>query len=148
MRKLGLIAGGGGLPVTLANHCLDSGRDLFVVRLKGFADLELGEFPGEDVGIAQIGRAVRAMRKAGCQTVCLAGTVRRPDFATIRPDLMTLRLLPGIMAAARQGDDALLSFLLQQLERAGFQVEGAHEVMGELTLPTGPIGRHRPRPQD
>ena len=37
MSKLGLIAGGGGLPVEIAEHCERSGRPLFVVRLKGFA---------------------------------------------------------------------------------------------------------------
>ena len=37
MRKLGLIAGGGGLPVEIAQHCERSGRPFFVIRLKGFA---------------------------------------------------------------------------------------------------------------
>ena len=37
MRKLGLIAGGGSLPVEIAEHCERSGRPLFVIRLKGFA---------------------------------------------------------------------------------------------------------------
>ena len=37
MRKLGLIAGGGTLPVEIAEHCRRSGRALFVIRLKGFA---------------------------------------------------------------------------------------------------------------
>ena len=37
MSKLGLIAGGGGLPVEIAQHCERSGRPLFVIRLKGFA---------------------------------------------------------------------------------------------------------------
>ena len=36
MRKLGLIAGGGSLPVEIAEHCQRSGRPLFVIRLKGF----------------------------------------------------------------------------------------------------------------
>src|SRR5258708_31108643 len=32
-------------------------------------------------------------------------------------------------------------------EKAGFVPEGAHEVMGDLTLPPGPMGRHRPGPE-
>ena len=148
MRKLGLIAGGGGLPVTLAHHCLDTGRALFVVRLKGFADPELDEFPGAEVGIAQFGRAIRVMRAAGVEAACFAGKVSRPDFSKLQPDLTTLKLLPGIIAAAARGDDALLSHLIGILEKAGFHAEGAHEVMGELTLPLGPLGRHRPRPVD
>ena len=46
MPKLGLIAGGGGLPVEIATACQQAGRPLFVVRLKGFAGPELAAFPG------------------------------------------------------------------------------------------------------
>ena len=38
MRKLGLVAGGGGLPAEIAERCRRTGRPYFVVRLKGFAD--------------------------------------------------------------------------------------------------------------
>ena len=53
MRKLGLIAGGGDLPVRLARQCQAVGRPLFVLRLKGMADPELAAFDGADVGIAE-----------------------------------------------------------------------------------------------
>ena len=35
MTRLGLIAGGGRLPLEIAEHCRRTGRPLFVVRLKG-----------------------------------------------------------------------------------------------------------------
>ena len=38
MEKLGLIAGGGALPLEVAQDCVAAGRHLFVIRLKGFAD--------------------------------------------------------------------------------------------------------------
>jgi DUF1009 family protein len=148
MTKLGLIAGGGGLPISLANHCLSAGRPLFVLRLKGFADHELDDFPGEEVGIAELGRAIRELRSAHCEVVCFAGQVTRPDFGALRPDLRGLAALPGILIAARRGDDALLRCLLREFEKEGFRIEGANEVMGELALPAGLLGRHAPRPQD
>ena len=52
MRKLGLIAGGGQLPVSLADQCRSVGRPLFVVRLKSMADPILTGFEGDDIGIA------------------------------------------------------------------------------------------------
>ena len=55
MKKLGLIAGGGALPVELAQHCEQAGRPFFVVRLKGFADARLAEHPGAEIGIAGLG---------------------------------------------------------------------------------------------
>ena len=43
MQKLGLIAGGGTLPVEIAEHCRRSGRPLFVIRLDGLITKFMGE---------------------------------------------------------------------------------------------------------
>ena len=144
MRKLGLIAGGGGLPVEIAEHCERSGRLLFVIRLRGFAGADLAPFAGAEVGLAELGKCFKLLRRAGCEAVCLAGNVARPDFSTLVPDLRGLKALPGAVMAAARGDDALLRFLVGEFEKEGFAVEGAHEVMEDLTLPRGPLGRHRP----
>ncbi|HWF00608.1 MAG TPA: UDP-2,3-diacylglucosamine diphosphatase LpxI [Caulobacteraceae bacterium] len=138
--KLGLIAGGGDLPLALARHCAASGRALHVIRLKGFADVSMSAFEGSDIGIAELGKGFAALRRASCQSVCFAGLVRRPDLRALRPDLRGLAALPGAVAAAARGDDALLSFLLREFEREGFHVEGAHEVMGGLAVGQGPFG--------
>lgn len=141
---LGLIAGGGALPATLADQCLAAGRPVFVVRLRGFAEPALARFPGAEIGVAELGAIFAALRSAGCRSVCMAGTVTRPDFAALKPDLRGLRALPGAVAAARKGDDALLRFLLAEFEREGFAVEGAHQVAAALTLPPGALGRYAP----
>jgi UDP-2,3-diacylglucosamine hydrolase len=145
--KLGLIAGGGALPVSLAHHCRAAGRPLFVVRLKGFADPDLSAFDGADVGLAELGKGIGALRQARCESVCFAGIVARPNFRDLKPDLRGLAALPGAITAARQGDDGLLSYLIGEFEREGFAVEGAHEVMAELTLEEGVMGAHAPGPE-
>jgi UDP-2,3-diacylglucosamine hydrolase len=144
MKKLGLIAGGGGLPVEIAEHCERSGRPLFVVRLKGFASEGLADYAGAEVGLAEVGKCLKALRRAGCEAVCLAGNVARPDFTSLMPDWKGLLLLPRAVAAARHGDDALLRYLVGVFEGEGFHVEGAHEVMDDLSLPAGPLGAIRP----
>jgi DUF1009 family protein len=145
MRRLGLIAGGGGLPLALAEHCRDAGRPYFVIRLRGFADPALDAHPGDIAGIAEIGRIVKLARDAGCEALCFAGTVRRPDFAALKPDLRGLAWLPGAVLAARKGDEALLRFLMGEFEKEGFAIEGAHEVRGDLALPAGPLGKLAPQ---
>ncbi|HLZ76193.1 UDP-2,3-diacylglucosamine diphosphatase [Phenylobacterium sp.] len=147
MEKLGLIAGGGSLPVEIAEHCQRSGRPLFVIRLKGFAGAGLEPFAGAEVGLAELGKCFKALKRAGCKAVCLAGQVNRPDFATLMPDLRGLAALPAAIAAARKGDDALLRMLVAEFEKEGFAVEGAHEVMDDLGLAAGPLGRHAPGPE-
>jgi len=144
MQKLGLIAGGGGLPVEIAQHCERSGRPLFVIRLKGFAGTELSPYAGAEVGLAELGKCMKALKRAGCRSICLAGNVARPDFTSLVPDLRGLALLPKVIATARKGDDALLRLLVGEFEKEGFLVEGAHEVMEDLSLPSGPLGAHSP----
>lgn len=148
MNKLGLIAGGGSLPVEIAQHCERSGRPLFVIRLKGFAGTDLSPYAGAEVGLAEIGKCMKALKRAGCRSICLAGNVARPDFSSLVPDLRGLMLLPKVVAGARKGDDALLRVLVGEFEREGFQVEGAHDVMEDLTLAVGPLGAHRPSDED
>jgi DUF1009 family protein len=148
MKKLGLIAGGGGLPVEIAEHCRRSGRALFVIRLKGFAGAELSPYAGAEVGIAEFGKCFKALHRAGCSAVCLAGKVDRPDFSALMPDLRGLTVLPALITAARQGDDALLRVLVAEFEKEGFTVEGAHQVMEDLGLAAGPIGKITPSEAD
>lgn len=115
-----------------------------MVRLKGFADPELAEHPGADIGLGELGKCIKALKQAGCASVCLAGIVSRPDFRNLAPDLRGLAALPGAIAAARKGDDGLLRFLLGEFEKEGFAIEGAHEVVRDLAIISGPLGRYAP----
>ena len=148
MRKLALIAGAGGLPLALAEHCRAAGRPFIVIRLVGFADTALAAYEGAEASVGEIGKIMQLGRQAGCEALCLAGDVRRPDFATLKTDLKGLAILPGAVAAARHGDEALLRYLTREFERVGFAIEGPQEVMGDLALPAGPLGRLSPRPAD
>jgi len=144
MRKLGLIAGGGGLPLEIAQACTAAERPLFVVRIKGSADKDLEDFPGAESGIAELGRSIKLLKQAGCEAVCFAGQVNRPDFANLKPDLRGLAALPGVIAAASRGDDELLRFMMSEFERDGFVVEGADQVVADLAIGEGPLGRIAP----
>jgi DUF1009 family protein len=147
MRKLGLIAGGGGLPAEIAERCRAAGRPYFVIRLRGFADDGTLDHPSEEIGLAELGKCFKALRREGCEVVCFAGQVNRPDFGKLKPDMRGMAALPGVIAAARQGDDALLRRILEEFRKEGFDVEGAHEAAGALTLPLGLMGRHQPLPE-
>jgi DUF1009 family protein len=145
--KLGLIAGGGGLPAAVAARCDAEGRPVFIIRLAGFADPHLTRWPGAEFGMAQIGAILKALKAEACTTVCLAGIVNRPDFKSLKPDFKGATLLPGIVAAATQGDDALLRKILSIFEAEGFAVEGADDILGGETLAQGALGAVTPTPE-
>ena len=145
--KLGLIAGGGDLPAAVAARCDAEGRPVFLIRLAGFADPHLARWPGAEFGMAQIGAILKALKAEACTTVCLAGIVNRPDFKTLKPDFKGATLLPGIVAAASKGDDALLRKILSVFEAEGFAVEGADDILGGEMLAAGALGTVSPTPE-
>ena len=140
MTKLGLIAGGGGLPLALARHCVAARRPLYIIRLAGFASAQLEAFDGETRPILDIDGGMAALKRESCGAVCFAGAVDRPNLEGAD--------LPDNIVAARGGDDALLSAVVARFQAEGFVVEGAHEVMDGLTLAAGPLGRVSPSVAD
>jgi hypothetical protein len=140
LSKIGLIAGGGDLPIALAELCRLTERPYFVLRLSGMAEPALAAHPGEEIGIAELGRQFSVLKREGCRAICFSGIVKRPDFSKLKPDLRGVMALPRVVAAAAKGDDALLRSLIMEFEREGFAVEGAQDVADGLRLPVGPIG--------
>jgi DUF1009 family protein len=53
-------------------------------------------------------------------------------------------VLPGIIAAATKGDDALLRKILSVFEGEGYAIEGADDILGGETLPAGALGQVEP----
>lgn len=137
MSKLGIISGLGNLPVSIAQAAQESGRSVYVMRLAGFEEKALLQFPGETVGMGQLGRLMKRFKEEGCEELVFAGIVKRPNFSDIKLDMRGARLLPKVLAAARKGDDALLRVILNDLEKAGFRIIGAEQAASELKMGAG-----------
>jgi len=147
MTGLGIIAGGGDLPIAIAVSARDAGKHVFVAALLGIADDRVAQFPHEWVSLGQTGRTLSLFRQHKCEDILLAGKVTRPKWNEIKFDATALRKLPKVMAAALQGDDALLRSLVAVLESEGFHVVSAAEAAPGLLASEGAFGRHGPSSQ-
>lgn len=144
-QALGIVAGGGVLPLELAACCRRAGRPCFVVALEGMADPEaLRDVPHAVVRLGAVGESLEHLKRAGVRDVVLAGRVKRPSMAALRPDIMGAKLLARAGAAFFSGDDALLKSVVAFLEEEGFCVVGADAVMASLLAPPGVLGRMTP----
>lgn len=141
---LGLIAGLGDLPVAIAEDAVGRGQGVFVLRLRGFEEPRLADYPGAVVGLGEFGAVISQLKTAGCKDITFAGIVRRPDFKNLRLDMKGAALLPKVIAAARRGDDALLTVLVNAFEKHGFSVKGTNEVRQDLVMSTGAITKASP----
>lgn len=143
-KPLGIIAGLGDLPVILARDTVESGRDVYIARLKGFVEPRLADYPGTIVGLGEIGKLFKSLTEAGCEEVTFAGIVRRPNFLDLKLDFKGAALLPRVIKEARKGDDALLRVMVQEFERNGFVVRGSNEVQAGLLMPPGCLTQIKP----
>jgi UDP-2,3-diacylglucosamine hydrolase len=146
---LGIIAGAGQLPGKLIAAAVAEHRPHFVIGIKGECDPEIiDQAPHDWVGIGSLGRLVRLLKKNKCEEVVFAGPVKRPSFKSLTIDWVGMRLLPKVLTAARQGDGALLSLFVDEMEAQGFRVVGAEQVATDLVAPFGTLGARAPSHSD
>ena len=143
--SLGIIAGGGVLPRLIAQACQGEGRDILVIAIEGETDPATCEgVPHRWLRLGAVGALLKALKQAGCHEVVLAGSIHRPSFSSIMPDLRGMRLMGRIAGARSKGDDALLSLVIAELEEEGFTVVGADDLIAALCAPAGVIGQRAP----
>ncbi len=148
MSTLGIIAGGGDLPRTMANSATQAGRTVCIVALLGSADPWVSAYPHVWASYGEVAKVNNFLRTQNCSEVALAGKVMRPKWSEIKLDARGAMRLPGAIAAALKGDDALLRYLVGMLEGDGFRVVGSADAAPDMIVREGVLGRHKPSAQD
>jgi UDP-2,3-diacylglucosamine hydrolase len=142
---LGIIAGNGALPRRLVESCRAAGRPVFVLAFEGEADQ--ATVAGVPHAWCRLGAAATALDLLHANAVTelvLAGGIRRPSLSALRPDWRAAKFFARVGYRAL-GDDGLLSAVVKELEREGFQVIGAEQLLAsDDLLAEGPLGRCRP----
>jgi DUF1009 family protein len=146
---LAIIAGGGSIPIAVAEAVERRGRRVVLFPVQGWADPAAAEkFRHHWIPLAKAGFFRRYAQAEGCRDVVFVGTALRPPLRSLRVDWLTLRLLPRIARAYRGGDDHLISNAARIFEDYGFRIVAAHEVAPEILMPEGPIGSLLPSARD
>lgn len=123
----------------VARACAASSLPFYVSRLGAGINPALEEFGGDSFELGEVGKRINALTAAGCDAVTMIGNLGRPDFKSIKVDARGAMMLPKVVMAARKGDDALLSVIVSEFERAGFRVLGVQDVSKQLLAPAGLI---------
>jgi DUF1009 family protein len=142
---LGIIAGSGALPRRLVENCRAAGRPVFVLALQGEADeATVADVPHAWCRIGAAAKALDLLRANSVKDLVLAGGVRRTSLSALLPDWRAAKFFARVGYRAL-GDDGLLSAIVKELEREGFLVVGADDILGaDDLMPLGLLGRHRP----
>jgi UDP-2,3-diacylglucosamine hydrolase len=145
--RLGIVAGDGELPRRLIGACRQAGREVFVLALEGAAEpATVADVPHAWCRIGAAGRGLALLRENAVAELVLAGGVRRPSLAALRPDWRAAGFFARVGYRAL-GDDSLLSAVVAELEREGFRVIGPDQILASDLAPEGPFGRLLPDAQ-
>lgn len=142
--KLGIIAGGGDLPRRIAETCVKENRPYGILAIEGQADRnELEGHPVEWCRLGAAGKAIDLLHRWEIEEIVMAGPVRRPSLAALRPDMKALQV---ITQAGRKafGDDGLLRAVIEVIEGEGVKVVGIDTILPNLKPEPGILGAHRP----
>lgn len=143
--RLAIIAGGGEVPLLIAQGERGAGRPPFIVEVTGFADQDFSAYDRAAFPVTKIGGMQKAMREAGCDAVCFIGRITRPDFKSLMGlDRAAMALLPKIIQAARYGDDALMRVIIDSFENKGLRAIGADQALASLVPQPGTLGAIKP----
>lgn len=149
-RKLGIIAGGGELPKQVMDWCEKHRRPYYALAIHGNADKRY--FPeksktSEWIRFGQAGTGFKRFKEEGVKEVVLIGTIKRPTFSELVPDLRTAAFFAKLGLKAI-GDDGILRALVKEIESDGMKVVGIQEVVPDLLAHTGVLTKKKPDKED
>lgn len=127
MTKLAIIAGAGGLPAALVAALSD--RPL-ICALEGFTPA--GLTADQSFRIERLAVFLGWLEDQGVTTVTFAGAVQRPRLDPSLFDPATATMVPRLLAAMGQGDDATLREVLSIFTEFGFAIAGVAEIAPHL----------------
>lgn len=125
--KTAIIAGEGRLPAALASGLSEPP---LVAALDGSAPE--GLTVDLRFRVERLVPFLRALERDGVGQVIFAGAVTRPRLDPALLDEATASLLPRLMGAMAQGDDATLRVVIELFEEFGFSVVGVGQVAPAL----------------
>ncbi len=146
--KLGIIAGGGGLPQKLLRACIDSHITPYIVGFDGQTDKDLlAPHNHKWFSLGQAGKIMQYFKDNDVHDLVMTGSIKRPSFATLKTDLKGLQIISKIGLRA-MGDDGLLSILKAELESEGFTLRGIQNFCASILMPEGVLGSIEPPKED
>ena len=143
-KKIGLIAGEGDLPENIITKFLNEESEIFVISIGRTKPPSLEKVPNAVLNIASVGKAIKTLRKNGVTDIVFAGGIKRPNFSKLRPDAGGIKLLAKISKARLLGDNSLLSIVIKFFEDSGFNILGAEEILDDILMPKGVLGKIQP----
>lgn len=149
--RLGLLAGGGRLPVEFVRAARSAGHSVFGLGVAGMFSQELADVCDDFrvAPLARIGKAIRLFKRAGVDRIVMAGRIEKTvlfqPFRWVRlvPDWRTIHMWFRY-ARENKKDDTILRAVIREFERDGFGFDSALQYVPELLVKHGFLTTRKP----
>lgn len=138
MKKLGLIAGMGELPMAIAVDARSKGYNVIAAGLEPLADRALGSCVDEIrwINVGKLGEIIEYLKKSGVAEVVMAGKVPKALLyeSKISPDLRAIKML---FSLKNRSDDSILLAVAKELKKDGMTLLNTTDFTARLLTPEG-----------
>jgi hypothetical protein len=142
LERIGLIAGNGTFPLLFAREARARGVEVVAVAHRGETLAEIDDALDSVtwIRVGQVGRMVRALKKAGVTRAVMCGGIDKATrLSDLRPDWRGVRLLGRVRRSGASGDDAILRGLADELSAAGIEVVPSTTFLERIVISLGLI---------
>jgi len=122
MSRIGILAGGGKLPLIIGESLLKKDYDIFFFGFEDFVDFKIyKKYNFKKISLNSFSNIIGHLRKYKIDQIIMAGNVKRPSIKDIKFDLNTLKIIKKYLLQSK-GDDKLLSCIADFFEEKGYPV--------------------------
>lgn len=149
MKKMGLIAGMGGLPIAVAADARSKGYNVIAVGLEPLAVRTLGAYVDEIrwINVGKLGEILEYLKKSGVEEVVMAGKVPKEMLykGKISPDLRAIKLLFNLRD---RSDDSIMLAIAKELKKDGMTLLNTTDFSTRLLTPEGVLTTNGPTEEE
>ena len=111
MNKIGIISGGGDLPLSIGTSLLKKNYPVCFFPIKNFANLSLySDFEFLEIELNSFNSIIKSLKKMQINKIILTGNILRPSINDIKFDIHSLSLIKKFILEPK-GDDKLLRII-------------------------------------
>ena len=144
MNKIGIIAGGGQLPLLVGKNLIKNNFDItFFVLKEFFIKNKYHNFQTEQIELNSLKLIVKVLKKHKINKIIMLGSVNRPSFMDIKFDFDTINFIKKYLLE-KKGDNQLLLAIQDYFFKKGFSYFNWTEYCNELFANKANLTKKKP----
>ena len=144
MARIGIIAGGGKLPILIGEKLIQSGNSVVFFCIESYAKKrDYKKFIKTYIKLELISKIIKILKLYKIEKIVMAGYIKRPSLKDIKFDFKTVKLIKEY-ALQPKGDDKLLLTIVKFFEKEGFNFINWKNECKDLFVNEDSISKNKP----